>query len=146
MIEENSDETNDNTNTVKQENISLYFWNKENNRLICETRNIITTDGNLTLNDIVVALLKGPDSKDLQPVIPKETKIIDIGQTDNIVTINLTEDFLNAEDLLVARSALVNTLAERQGVKYVKILINGKELTNDGTLEGEPLGVLKDNQ
>ncbi|MFY9176721.1 MAG: GerMN domain-containing protein [Caldicoprobacterales bacterium] len=142
MIEENSDETNDNTNTVKQENISLYFWNKENNRLICETRNIITTDGNLTLNDIVVALLKGPDSKDLQPVIPKETKIIDIGQTDNIVTINLTEDFLNAEDLLVARSALVNTLAERQGVKYVKILINGKELTNDGTLEGEPLGVL----
>jgi len=44
MIEENSDETNDNTNTVKQENISLYFWNKENNRLICETRNIITTD------------------------------------------------------------------------------------------------------
>lgn len=148
LIENNNEDVNTDTNSTKdannisQQNISLYFWNKENNKLVCENRNIITTGVNLTLNDIIVELLRGPESKDLQPVIPRQTKIIDIDQTDNIVTVNFSEEFLDAEDLLVARTALVNTLTERQGVKYVKILINGKELTSDGRLDGEPLGVL----
>jgi len=148
MIENDNENVNadtkstDNENNINQQNIALYFWNKENNKLVCETRSIITTGVNLTLNDIVVELLRGPESKDLQPVIPRQTKIIDIDQTDNIVTVNFSEEFLDAEDLLVARTALVNTLAERQGVKYVKILVNGKELTRDGTQDGEPLGVL----
>ena len=142
LIEENNEDVKADTNTINQQNISLYFWNKENNKLVCETRSLITSDTNLSINDIIVELLRGPESKDLQPVIPIQTKVIDIDQTDNIVTVNFSEDFLGAEDLLVARTALVNTLTERQGIKYVKILINGQELTSDGTQEGEPLGVL----
>jgi len=145
LIEENNEDVKadtNSTNSINQQNISLYFWNKENNKLVCETRSLITSDTNLSINDIIVELLRGPESKDLQPVIPIQTKVIDIDQTDNIVTVNFSEDFLGAEDLLVARTALVNTLTERQGIKYVKILINGQELTSDGTQEGEPLGVL----
>jgi germination protein M len=142
LIENNNEDEKADTATITQQNISLYFWNKENNKLICETRSIFTSSVNLSINDIIVELLKGPESKDLHPVIPRQTRVIDIDQTDNIVTVNFSEEFLDAEDLLVARTALVNTLTDRQGVKYVKILINGNELTSDGTQEGEPLGVL----
>ena len=113
-----------------------YIWNKENNRLVCESRNIMTLESNLSIDEIVMALIKGPESDDLQPVIPRDTRIINTDQSDNIVTVNLSEEFLKAEDLLVAYTALTNTLTERADVQFVKININGKELTGDGTPEG----------
>ena len=92
--------------------------------------------------EVVEGLIRGPISKELQPVIPSKTKVLEIQQIDNIVNINLSHEFLDAEDLLVARTALVNTLTEQEKIKYVKINIDGKELTRDGTDGTESLGVL----
>ena len=142
LMQENSQDVKADDSSVAQQSISLYFWNKENNRLVCESRNIMTLESNLSIDEIVMALIKGPESDDLQPVIPRDTRIINTDQSDNIVTVNLSEEFLKAEDLLVAYTALTNTLTERADVQFVKININGKELTGDGTPEGEPLGVL----
>ena len=90
--------------------------------------------------EVVEGLIRGPISKELQPVIPSKTKVLEIQQIDNIVNINLSHEFLDAEDLLVARTALVNTLTEQEKIKYVKINIDGKELTRDGTDGTESLG------
>lgn len=127
---------------ILRQNASLYFWDRENNRLVCESQNIITADSSSFVNEIIMALIGGPQSEDLQPVMPKGTKVIGVEQIDNIVTVNLSKKFLDAEDLLVARTALVNTLTEREGIKYVKINIDGQELTSGGTEGGQPLGVL----
>lgn len=128
--------------SVVQQNASLYFWDKENNKLVCESQNIIASEADLFVNELMAALIRGPKSEGLQSVIPSGTKVLDIERTDNIITINLSEKFLEAEDLLVARTALVNTLTEEEGIKYVKINIKGRELTSDGTEEGQSLGVL----
>ena len=141
-VQDESGEVKSENKPIIQQSVSLYFWDKENNKLVYESQNIITSDVSLSVNEVIAALIRGPKSEDLQPVMPMGTKIIGVEQTDNIVTVNLSEEFLSAEDLLVARTALVNTLTEREEIKYVKITINGKELTSDGKPEGEPLGVL----
>ena len=128
--------------SIIQQNASLYFWDKENNKLVSESRKILATDMDSFIVEVVEGLIKGPISKELQPVIPSKTKVLEIQQIDNIVNINLSEDFLESEDLLVARTALVNTLTEQEKIKYVKININGRELTRDGTDETQSLGVL----
>jgi hypothetical protein len=96
--------------SIIQQNASLYFWDKENNKLVSESRKILATDMDSFIVEVVEGLIKGPISKELQPVIPSKTKVLEIQQIDNIVNINLSEDFLESEDLLVARTALVNTL------------------------------------
>ncbi|HZJ83567.1 MAG TPA: GerMN domain-containing protein [Clostridia bacterium] len=137
LVEENED-----ISTLIQHNVSLYFLDNENNKLTGETRNIITSDAGLILDEMIVALIRGPESNNLDPVISKRTKVIDIDRIDNIVTVNLSEHFLESEDLIVARTALVNTLTELDEIKHVKININGEELTRDGTENESIVGVL----
>ncbi|NLJ41621.1 MAG: GerMN domain-containing protein [Clostridiales bacterium] len=140
---ESEDQVSDNeTNSSDQQNISLYFWDKENNMLVYESQNIEITDTALPVEEIVKALIKGPKTQDLQPVIYRLTKILGVEQTDDIVTIDLSKEFLKSESLLVARTSIVNTLVERGDIEYVKITVNGRELTVDGTPDGETLGVL----
>lgn len=152
-VEENEDENSnsplmdegdvkDGSDPIALQSVNLYFWDKKNNKLECEAQNIVTSDMSLFINESIKALIRGPKSQNLQPVIPKNTKIIGVKQTDNIVTVDLSEEFLKAEDLLIGRTALINTITEREEIKYVKITINGEELTSDGTPEGQPLGVL----
>ena len=132
----------DHERSIIQQSASLYFWDKENNKLVSESRKILATDMDSFMVEVVEGLIRGPISKELQPVIPSKTKVLEIQQIDNIVNINLSHEFLDAEDLLVARTALVNTLTEQEKIKYVKINIDGKELTRDGTDGTESLGVL----
>ncbi len=141
LMDNESEDTKVQDSSISQQNVLLYFWDKENNRLVVESQNIIASD-KLPITDVVKALIRGPQSQNLQPVIPRDTSVLGVEKTDSIVTVNLSDQFLEAEDLLVARTALVNTLTELVEIKYVKINIDGHELTADGTLEGEPLGVL----
>ncbi|HZJ57576.1 MAG TPA: GerMN domain-containing protein [Clostridia bacterium] len=137
-----SENEEDHASPVIRQNASLYFWDKENNKLVSESRKIVATDMDSFVGGVVEGLLRGPQSEELQPVIPSGTTILDIQQIDNIVNINLSGEFLDAEDLLVARTALVNTLTEQEKIKYVKINIDGRELTRDGTADTQSLGVL----
>lgn len=139
---ESLDEADIMKNSTVQHEVLLFFWDKENNKLVSENRTLILMNGDSILNKIVEALIKGPNSETLKPIIPEGTKVLNIEQDEDIVTVNLSSEFLNAEDPLAARVGLVNTLTEQEGVKYIKLYVEGKELTVDGTPEGEPLGVL----
>lgn len=129
------------SSAVSQE-VSLFFLDEENNRLVPENRNLVLISEDMLLNETVNALIKGPSLETLKAVIPPNTKLLNIERDGDIVTVDLSREFLDASDLLAARVALVNTLTELEGVKYVKIYVEGQELTQDGTPDGEPLGVL----
>jgi len=127
---------------IKQANIVLYFHDKASNKLISETRQVILLQGEDLPKKAIEELISGPKSEVLDSVLPKETTIIKVEQAENILTVNLSSDFLRAENLLVARMALVNTLTELEGIKYVKIYIDGQELTSNGREDGTVLGLL----
>lgn len=122
--------------------VSLFFLDEDNNRLVPENKNLILLSEDLILSEIVKALIKGPSSESLKAVIPENTRLLGIEQDEGIVSVDLSSEFLGANNLLAARVALVNTLTEREGIKYVKIYVEGKELTQDGSLDGEALGIL----
>ena len=128
--------------SVIQQEVPLFFLDEDNNRLVPENKNLILISEDMLLSEIVKALIKGPSSESLKAVIPQDTRLLGIEQDEEIVSVDLSGEFLNASNLLAARVALVNTLTEQEGVKYVKIYVEGKELTKDGSLDGEALGLL----
>jgi len=122
--------------------IALYFYNKAQNSLIVEMRRIVAPQPGISFSNIIEALSEGPVSPELEPIIPPETKLLSASHFEDIVTINLSTEFLEAQDLLIARAALVNTLVDIDGVEFVKIMVDGKEITTSGGQEGEVLGIL----
>lgn len=122
--------------------IALYFLNRTQNSLTVETRRITASQPGINFTQIIDALSKGPVSPELESVVPDGTKLLSASHVEDIVTVNLSEDFLGAEDLLIARAALVNTLVDIDGIEFVKIMVEGKEITTSGLQEGEVLGIL----
>ena len=113
--------------------ITLYFLDKENN-LKSETRLIDSKE--LLRNPYLVLvnmLIEGPKDETLKGVIPKNTKVIDATINRNLVTINLSKEFIeNAEGDVNQKSkminTIVNTLTELNEVQTVKFLIDGEEV------------------
>ncbi len=122
--------------------IALYFLNRTQNSLTAETRRIAASQPEINFTQIIDALSKGPVSPELEAVIPRDTKLLSASHVEDIVTVNLSADFLEAEDLLIARAALVNTLVDLDGIEFVRIMVDGKEITTSGIQEGEVLGIL----
>jgi len=122
--------------------VTLYFLNKSQNSLLPEIQTIRVQRGGYVFNEIIDALSRGPQSNDLESVIPDNTKLLSASHVEGIVSVNLSESFLEAQDLLVARASLVNTLVAIEGIDFVRIYVEGSKLTKDGTLEGEVLGIL----
>lgn len=123
-------------------NANLYFYDREKNELVPEERQIDVSGSELEAFTIVEKLIKGPSSQSLEGVIPIDTTIKKIEKSENIITVDLSSNFLEAENLLLARASLVNTITDLEGIKYVKIYIEGTELTLDGKKDGIALGLL----
>jgi spore germination protein GerM len=122
--------------------VMVYFLNNEENKLEPEEQIIETTQSDQMLKEIVSCFIKGPQTKKLQPVVPREVKVEKVEYIENIAAVYLSKEFLDTEDLLIARAALVNTLVELDEINYVRIYVDGMELTDDGREDGQVLGLL----
>lgn len=128
--------------SIKTVDVNLYFFDREKNELVPEQQRINLTANELEAFHVVNSLIRGPKSQSLEAVISKETKVKNIEKSEDIITVDLSSEFLESKDLLLARGALVNSLTDLDDIKYVKIYIEGMELTSDGTKEGIALGLL----
>lgn len=127
---------------VTQVNAVLYFVDATNDRLSPEIRSVIKWNEEDLVVNILHELFKGPKVKGHTSPIDPATRVNKVEQAENILTVNLSEAFLNTEDLLLARAMLVNTLTEMEPYKYIKIYVDGRELTADGREDGLVLGLL----
>lgn len=133
MLEEQAEKTTD---------VNLYFFDRDKNEFIAEQRQINLTLDELEAFHIVNNLIKGPKSQSLEGVISNQTEIRNIEKSENLIIVDLSPEFLDSEDLLLARVSLVNSLTDLEDIKYVRIYIEGTELTSDGTKDGIALGLL----
>lgn len=118
---------------LRQTIITLYFMNKETEKLEPEARQI---DAKLLLEKpyevLLNMLIEGPKNEQLIGIIPKDTKINNIEIKDGIVYIDFTDIFIKEQNLgetqenLIINSIL-KTLVELREVNGIKILINGEE-------------------
>lgn len=112
--------------------VVLYFKNTENEELVKETRVIdVKKLTNNPYQILIEMLIEGPKNEKLQTTIPQGTKINNVYLKENIVYIDFSKEFIDnhkgGKEEEKTINSIVNTLTELTEVKYVKILIDGKE-------------------
>ena len=114
-------------NSFERVELKLYFANEKKDLLVPETREVIH-NVNTSLARLVVEQLIAGSQTGASPVLPKDTRILNVSLTDNICYVNLDSTFLNGEveaaDYIPVY-ALVNSLTELQPVNKVQITVNG---------------------
>lgn len=117
----------------RQTIVSLYYTNTETNTLMPEAKVI---DAKELLENpytaLVNYLIKPAKGEKLKSSIPENTSVISGSLEGDIVTINLSKEFIegnngNSEAITLSIYSIVNTLTELNEVNAVKFLIDGEE-------------------
>ena len=110
--------------------VNLYFSDSQAMYLVSEKRKIPQSTS--LVKQVVVELIKGPDSSDLYSTIPEGTRVNEVYIADDIVYVDLSEEvFKNhpggSSGELMTVYSIVNSLTEISPIKGVQILVEGNE-------------------
>lgn len=115
----------------RQTIISLYYTNIETNTLVPEAKVI---DAKELLENpyktITEFLIENPKNEKLKSSIPEGTKINSATKNLDVVTLDLSKEFIenqSADVIKLAINSIVNALTELNDVNAIKILIDGEE-------------------
>ena len=125
-------------NTSETNEITLYFTKKDNQKLYKSKRVIKVADQQPIEYYIVSGLIKGPSDEGMLPVIDKKTELISVDTEEDICFVNLSSTFIekNAGDKAkLAVYSIVNSLTERDNIKRVQFLIEGKKVHKLGDMD-----------
>ncbi len=114
-------------NSFERVELKLYFANEARDGLTAETREVIHNMNTSVERLVVEQLIAGSQSGNY-PVLPKDTRILNVSLTDNICYVNLDSNFLTGEVEAadyIPIYALVDSLTELQTVNKVQITVNG---------------------
>lgn len=114
-------------NSFERVELKLYFANEKKDMLVEETREVVH-NVNTSLERLVVEQLIAGSQAGNSPVLPKDTRILNVSLTDNTCYVNLDSTFINGEVEAadyIPIYALVNSLTELQTVNKVQITVNG---------------------
>lgn len=108
----------------------LYYSDKYNEKLVMKNKKIKDITKNIEL-EILEELIGGLNGKNINNLIPKETKIRSIDIENQIAYINLSSDIIKenlspSEEVLLTYS-IVNTITELDSIKSVQLLIDGEK-------------------
>lgn len=116
------------TQPAKKVEIELYFGNNQGDKIVKEMRSVNETS-NLP-KAAMEQLIAGPESKDLIDTIPEGTKILNVDIIKGVAYANFSSELStkhwggSAMEALTIQS-IVDTLSQFNGVKQVKILLDG---------------------
>ena len=125
-IEEIQPEEEINSEEENLAEINLYFVDSQSGILVKSTQKIESKKLlDNPYKNVLELLFKGPDDEKLVNSIPNDTKINKVELKNGILTIDLSEQFLNANGMNSINS-IVNTMTEFNEIEGVKFLINGE--------------------
>ena len=130
--------------------MNLYFANKKKTRLVREYRKISISDTQPVEQYIVGELINGPKNENNSTLLSQDTGVISVETTDGTCYVNFKQDFIsknasnsNVDKLIIY--SLVNSLTEREHIKNVQFLIEGKKTERFGDMEISGLFFPDDN-
>lgn len=126
----------------EKKTVNLYFTNKENNKILSESRTLTVKNGESLDKVVINELIKGPVSPDLKKAIPEGTQLLDIKRENSTAVVDFSKEYYKTSadtDIIVANFSVVNSLCELPGIKKVNILVESKALIGPS---GKPIGVL----
>jgi len=111
--------------------VTLCYPDLKSSRLVRVSLSIGATSMERVVSEIFERL-KSPESPALSPAIPAGTKLLSIRQDDNVLVLDVSDEFTQPEfwqgsDVAHLRlQALVHTLTSLPQVRAVRILVNGQ--------------------
>ncbi|NLK38530.1 MAG: GerMN domain-containing protein [Epulopiscium sp.] len=128
---------------IPNENVSteFYYMNSVDLKMDYEVKKVKSDQPIPMLYSVLEELKKGPKEEGLMGSIPDEVLIQGVTLTDGTATIDVSKEYYNMKigQELVCRSSIVWTLTALDFVDYVKITVDGKELSRT---DGEPIGIM----
>ena len=128
--------------------ITLYFADQNATYVVPEKRTINASE-NINqenyIKQVVEELIKGPQTEELSPIIPPETKVISVDIENSIAHIDFSEEMHTkhwggAAGEAMTINSLANTLTEFDYINKVKLTVNGEPLAIEHTILDEPVG------
>lgn len=118
---------------LRKTNITLYFEEVSTGNLVTEIRQI---DSKELLDNaekkLIEFLIEGPNNKELNKIIPENTKILETKIEKGILLINFSEDFIKDQNLgeekeRLLLDSIIKTVSQLNEINGIKILIEGEE-------------------
>ena len=124
------------------ETVTLTYGDEGNEELVTEEREITYPTGADRYQAALEALIAGSETAGYTANISSETKVYGTIRQNDALIVNVSEEFARfggsvAE--IVAVASVVNTLTQFEGIKRVKILVEGEEFIGPS---GEPRGFM----
>jgi len=118
--------------TLNKTTVTLYFSDSDAMYVVPERREIEFRDEKDIPEETFKALMEGPRTEGLHPVIPKGTKLYSIKVEDGLAVVDLSKEFVDNSPGGTASEAMtlggiVNTLTELEGIEKVQFLIEGEK-------------------
>jgi germination protein M len=121
---------------LKNREVTLYFSDDQAINVVAEKRNINIEENatrEMLIKTLVEEMIKGPESTDLFPTIPKEARVNSVVVLGERATIDFSEEMVTkhsrgaaGEDMTL--TSIANTVTEVEGVREVVLTLNGKPL------------------
>lgn len=130
-------------NDYEKTTLTLYFSNSTGDKLIEEQREVVYTTSTSMSRLVLEQLIAGPKTEGLSPVLPSDTKLLNITVQEGVCYVNLDASFMTSAVStieVIPIYAIVNSLAELPSISKVQIAINGE--TNKKYREVVALDVL----
>lgn len=113
--------------------VQVFFESEASGCMVPITRTVFSNED---VDTAVLELLKGPrEDSGLAGCIPKGVALISVKQKDGVVTVNMSREFQKvveqADGGAAAVKALVLTCSQFEGVKEVKLQVEGEEFRLD---------------
>ena len=113
----------------------VYFLDDQTASLIPERRQYNTKNKQERSKWVLSQLIKGPKSRELQPTIPKQTKLLSISIEDGVAYVNFSKEFKSKHQGGLIREAqtidsvfLTLTQPMLNHIKKVQFLVEGQKL------------------
>lgn len=139
VVEKNNSGVEDSGENDKRMTFTLYFTNDDGSALVKEKREIAVTEG-AVMRAAVEALLEGPKAAGHNKTIPDGTRLLGIKRDNDTAVADFSKEFGSVDKNLLQRVSVVNTLTEISGIEKVRILVEGKSITD---VNSKPLGDMK---
>jgi len=114
--------------------VRLFFEDAGQHKLVMEERNIGKVEG--IARQTLQELVKGPSQKEMLPVFPAGTKLLDINvKPDGLCIVDLSGEakkVTSKEQGKLMVQALTSTLSQFPSIKEVSFLINGEKVSTLG--------------
>ena len=121
--------------------VDISYLNKNETKLVTETHYFESEDTKERIVEVLTLLCSVPDNKELKATLTTGINIITYSYDGEQVIVSLGEKYreLPKTTEVLTRAALVRSLTNIPGVRYVMITVNGESLTD---LSGNAIGIM----